>query len=72
MPLSVVTKADVETLHLWSTQDALVLKILAMALPGALFVVPSWTPQGHRCASALDADIPTGSYFCEKERIHNE
>jgi RNA-directed DNA polymerase len=36
LPLSVVTKADGETLHLWSSQDALVLKMLALALPDAL------------------------------------
>ena len=36
LPLSVVTKADGETLHLWSSQDALVLKMLAMALSDAL------------------------------------
>ncbi|MFT4725476.1 MAG: RNA-directed DNA polymerase [Paraglaciecola sp.] len=40
MPLSVVTKADGETLHLWSSQDALVLKMLAMALPDALALSP--------------------------------
>jgi RNA-directed DNA polymerase len=32
----VVTKADGESLHLWSSQDALVLKMLAMGLPDAL------------------------------------
>ncbi|MFT6952795.1 MAG: hypothetical protein ACJAUL_003969 [Paraglaciecola sp.] len=36
MPLSVVTKAGGETLHLWSSLDALVLKMLAMALSEAL------------------------------------
>jgi RNA-directed DNA polymerase len=36
MPLSLVTKADGESIHLWSSQDALVLKMLALALPDAL------------------------------------
>ncbi|PKI03746.1 reverse transcriptase domain-containing protein [Glaciecola sp. 33A] len=36
LPLNVVTKANGETLHLWSSQDALVLKMLAIALPDAL------------------------------------
>ena len=36
MPLSAVTKAKGKTIHLWSSQDALVLKILASALPRAL------------------------------------
>jgi hypothetical protein len=40
-PLSVVTKADGETLHLWSSQDALVLKMLATALALSQFVIIS-------------------------------
>ena len=43
LPLSVVTKADGETLHLWSSHDALVLKMLAMALPEALALSPLCT-----------------------------
>ncbi|MFT5987114.1 MAG: hypothetical protein ACI912_000600, partial [Marinobacter psychrophilus] len=34
---------DVETLHLWSSQDALVLKMLAMALPDTLALSPLCT-----------------------------
>jgi RNA-directed DNA polymerase len=48
MPLSVVTRADGETLHLWSSQDALVLKMLAMALSTALALSPHCTHiKGH-------------------------
>jgi RNA-directed DNA polymerase len=36
LPISLVTNADGETLHLWSSQDALVLKMLAMSLRAAL------------------------------------
>jgi RNA-directed DNA polymerase len=36
LPLSVVTKVDGESIHLWSSQNALVLKMLAMALPDTL------------------------------------
>ncbi|UZE95327.1 hypothetical protein [Alkalimarinus alittae] len=36
MPLSMVTKANGTTLHLWSSQDALVLKILTMTFSDAL------------------------------------
>jgi RNA-directed DNA polymerase len=43
LPLSVVTKADGESIHLWSSQDALVLKMLAMALPDALALSPHCT-----------------------------
>jgi hypothetical protein len=48
MPLSVVTKADGESIHLWSSQDALVLKMLAMALQKALALSPLCTHiKGH-------------------------
>jgi RNA-directed DNA polymerase len=42
-PLSVVTKADGESIHLWTSQDALVLKMLAIALPDALALSPRCT-----------------------------
>lgn len=48
MPLSVVTKADGESLNLWSSQDALALKMLAIALPDALALSPHCTHiKGH-------------------------
>jgi RNA-directed DNA polymerase len=58
MPLSVVTKADGETLHLWSSQDALVLKMLAMALPEALALSPLCTHiKGHGGLKATVSDL---------------
>jgi hypothetical protein len=58
MPLSVVTKADGETLHLWSSQDALVLKMLAMALPDALALSPLCTYiKGHGGLKATVNDL---------------
>jgi RNA-directed DNA polymerase len=67
MPLSVVTKADGETLHLWSSQDALVLKMLAMALPDALALSLHCTHiKGHgglkATVSALYAALPDYRY----------
>ena len=48
MPLSMVTKANGTSLHLWSSQDALVLKMLAIALPDALALSPHCTHiKGH-------------------------
>jgi RNA-directed DNA polymerase len=58
MPLNVVTKADGETLHLWSSQDALVLKMLAMALPTALALSPLCTHiKGHGGLKATVSDL---------------
>jgi RNA-directed DNA polymerase len=67
MPLSVVTKADGETLHLWSSQDSLVLKMLAMALPDALALSSLCTHiKGHgglkATISALQAALPDYTY----------
>jgi RNA-directed DNA polymerase len=67
MPLSVVTKADGETLLLWSSQDALVLKMLAMALPEALALFSLCTHiKGHgglkATVSALQAALPDYRY----------
>jgi RNA-directed DNA polymerase len=72
MPLSVVTKADVETLHLWSSQDALVLKMLAMALPEALALSSLCTHiKGHgglkATASALQAALPGYTYVMKTD-----
>jgi hypothetical protein len=58
LPLSVVTKADGETLHLWSSQDALVLKMLAMALPEALALSSLCTHiKGHGGLKATVNDL---------------
>jgi len=58
MPLSVVTKADGETLHLWSSQDALVLKMLIMALPKALALSSLCTHiKGHGGLKATVNDL---------------
>jgi RNA-directed DNA polymerase len=72
MPLSVVTKADGETLHLWSSQDALVLKMLAMALPEALALSPLCTHiKGHgglkATVSALHAALPDYRYVMKTD-----
>jgi hypothetical protein len=72
MPLSVVTKADGETLHLWSSQDALVLKVLAMALPDTLALSPLCTHiKGHgglkATVSALQAALPDYIYVMKTD-----
>ncbi|MFT5675108.1 MAG: RNA-directed DNA polymerase, partial [Paraglaciecola sp.] len=72
MPLSVVTKADGETLHLWSSQDALVLKMLAMTLPDALALSPHCTHiKGHgglkATVSALQAALPDYTYVMKTD-----
>jgi RNA-directed DNA polymerase len=72
LPLSVVTKADGETLHLWSSQDALVLKMLAMALPKALALSSLCTHiKGHgglkATVSALQAALPDYRYVMKTD-----
>ncbi|MFT5542334.1 MAG: RNA-directed DNA polymerase [Arenicella sp.] len=72
MPLSVVTKADGERLHLWSSQDALVLKMLAMALPDALALSPRCTHiKGHGGLKAtvgtLHAALPDYRYVMKTD-----
>jgi RNA-directed DNA polymerase len=58
LPLSVVTKADGETLHLWSSQDALVLKMLAVTLPDALALSSLCTHiKGHGGLKATVNDL---------------
>jgi RNA-directed DNA polymerase len=58
LPLNVVTKADGESLHLWSSQDALVLKMLAMALPEALALSSLCTHiKGHGGLKATVNDL---------------
>jgi RNA-directed DNA polymerase len=72
MPPSVVTKADVETFHLWSSQDALVLKMLAMALPEALALSSLCTHiKGHgglkTTVSDLQAALPDDTYVMKTD-----
>jgi RNA-directed DNA polymerase len=72
MPLSVVTKADGETLNLWSSQDALVLKMLALALPDALALSSLCTHiKGHgglkATVSALQAALPGYTYVMKTD-----
>jgi RNA-directed DNA polymerase len=72
MPLSVVTKADGESIHLWSSQDALVLKMLALALPDALVLSPLCTHiKGHgrlkATVSALQAALPDYTYVMKTD-----
>jgi RNA-directed DNA polymerase len=72
LPMSVVTKADGETLHLWSSQDALVLKMLAMALPEALALSSLCTHiKGHgglkATVSALQAGLPGYTYVMKTD-----
>jgi hypothetical protein len=72
LPLSVVTKADGETLHLWSSQDALVLKMLAMALPEALALSFHCTHiKGHgglkATVSDLQAALPDYTYVMKTD-----
>src|SRR5260370_30335698 len=52
-PLSVVTKADGEVLHLWSARDALVLKALALVVGPLLRLSPRCVHvKGHGAAKA--------------------
>jgi hypothetical protein len=72
MPLSVVTKADGESIHLWSSQDALVLKMLAMALPEALALSSLCTHiKGHGGLKAtvndLNAALPDYRYVMKTD-----
>jgi RNA-directed DNA polymerase len=72
MPLSVITKADGETLHLWSSQDALVLKMLALALPDALALSSLCTHiKGHgrlkATVSDLQAALPDDTYVMKTD-----
>jgi RNA-directed DNA polymerase len=72
LPLNVVTKADGESIHLWSSQDALVLKMLAMALPEALALSSLCTHiKGHgglkATVSDLHAALPDYSYVMKTD-----
>jgi RNA-directed DNA polymerase len=68
----VVTKADGESIHLWSSQDALVLKMLAMTLTDALALSPLRTHiKGHgglkATVSALHAALPGYGYVMKTD-----
>ncbi|WP_342805613.1 reverse transcriptase domain-containing protein [Alteromonas sp. M12] len=72
MPLSMVTNANGTTMHLWSSQDALVLKMLAMALPDALGLSPLCTHiKGHGGLKAsvndIRAALPDYSYVMKTD-----
>jgi RNA-directed DNA polymerase len=72
LPLSVITKADGESLHLWSSQDALVLKMLAMGLPDALALSRHCTHiKGHgglkATVSTLHAALPDYRYVMKTD-----
>ena len=52
-PMSRITKANGETIHVWSAQDALVLKSLSLVLADILPVSPACTHvKGHGGAKA--------------------
>ncbi|MBA6398687.1 hypothetical protein [Colwellia sp. BRX10-4] len=75
MPLSVITKANGEAIHLWSSQDALVLKMLAMALPDALALSPRCTHiKGHgglkATVNTLHSALPDYSYVMKTDVKH--
>ena len=72
LPLSVITKADGKSLHLWSSQDALVLKMLAMGLPDALALSRHCTHiKGHgglkATVSTLHAALPDYRYVMKTD-----
>jgi RNA-directed DNA polymerase len=72
MPLSVVTKGNGKIIHLWSSQDALVLKMLAMALPDALALSPLCThSKGHgglkATVNALHSALPDYTYVMKTD-----
>jgi RNA-directed DNA polymerase len=72
LPMSVVTKADGESIHLWSSHGALVLKMLAMTLPEALALSSLCTHiKGHgglkATVSALQAALPDYTYVMKTD-----
>jgi RNA-directed DNA polymerase len=72
MPLSVVTKADGESIHLWSSRDALILKMFAMALPDSLALSPLCTHiKGHgglkTTVKALNSALPDYRYVMKTD-----
>jgi RNA-directed DNA polymerase len=72
MPLSVVIKANGKIIHLWSSQDALVLKMLAMSLPSALGLSSLCTYiKGHgglkATVNAVQAALPAYAYVMKTD-----
>jgi RNA-directed DNA polymerase len=72
LPLSVATKADGETHHLWSPQDALVLKMLAIALTNTLVLSTSCKHvKGHgglkATFNALHSALPDYTYVMKTD-----
>ena len=72
LPLSAVTKANGKTIHLWSSQDALVLKVLATALPSALGLSTRCTHiKGHgglkATVNAVQAALPAYDFVMKTD-----
>jgi RNA-directed DNA polymerase len=72
MPLSVVTKANGKIIHLWSSQDALVLKLLAMSLSSALGLSSRCTHiKGHgglkAAVKAVQAALPAYGFVMKTD-----
>lgn len=72
LPQSVVTKADGSSIHLWSSCDALVLKMLAMALTNALALPTSCTHvKGHgglkATVNTLHSALPDYTYVMKTD-----
>lgn len=75
MPLSAVTKASGKTIHLWSSQDALVLKVLATALPCVLGLSSRCTHiKGHgglkATVNAVQAALPEYGFVMKTDVRH--
>ena len=72
MPLSAVTKANGKTIHLWSSQDALVLKVLATSLPSDLGLSSYCTHiKGHGglkiTVNTIQSALPDYSYVMKTD-----
>lgn len=68
--------ANGESIHLWSSQDVLVLKMLAMALPDALALSPRCTHiKGHGelkgTVNAVQSALPDYSYVMKTDVKHH-
>ena len=75
LPLSAVTKASGKTIHLWSSKDALVLKVLAMSLPCALGLSTHCTHiKGHgglkATVNAVQAALPEYGFVMKTDVRH--
>ena len=72
LPQSAVTKADGSSIHLWSSSDALVLKMLAMALTNTLVLSASCTHvKGHgglkATVNTLHSALPDYTYVMKTD-----